>query len=102
MPDEAPVTTATRWVWVVLIDQASGISRPKASRVMASGSGPPRLPVSSPSMAAISSAVSSKSKTSKFSAMRCGLVDFGMTKRPSWMCQRSMTWAGLLPCAWAI
>jgi hypothetical protein len=57
--------------------QASGISRPKASSVMASGSGPPRRPVSSASIAAISSAVSSRSKTSMFSAMRLGLVDFG-------------------------
>src|SRR5208283_3208339 len=77
-------------------DQASGISRPKLSRVMASGSGPPRLPVSSPSMAATSSVVSSKPSTSKFSAMRRGLVDFGMTERPSCRCQRSMTCAGLL------
>src|SRR6185437_11914918 len=76
--------------------QASGICRPKLSRVMASGSGPPRLPVSSLSMAATSSVVSSKSNTSKFSAMRWGLVDFGMTERPSCRCQRSMTCAGLL------
>ena len=33
-------------------------------------------------MAASSSAVSSKSKTSKFSAIRCGLVDFGIAERP--------------------
>ena len=53
-------------------------------------------------MAASSSAVRSKSKTSKFSAMRCGLVDFGMTERPCCRCQRSITWAGDLPCASAI
>ena len=58
--------------------QASGISRPKVSRVMLSGSGPPRTPVSSASIAASSSAVSSKSKTSKFSAMRAGVTDFGI------------------------
>ena len=53
-------------------------------------------------MAAISSAESSKSKTSRFSAIRAGLVDLGITERPCWMPHRSMTWAGLLPCAWAI
>src|SRR5215216_3083201 len=82
--------------------QASGIGIPKASRVMSAGSGPPRLPVSSASIAASSPAVSSKLETSKFSAMRCGLVDFGMAERPCCRCQQSMTWAGLLACAWAI
>jgi hypothetical protein len=62
--------------------QASGMSRPKASRVIASGSGPPRRPVSRLSMAVISSADSSKSNTAMFSAMRLGLVDFGITDRP--------------------
>jgi hypothetical protein len=62
--------------------QASGISRPKASRVIASGSGPPRRPVPRLSIAAISSAVSLKSNTLMFSVMRLGLVDFGMTERP--------------------
>jgi hypothetical protein len=47
--------------------------------------------VSSASIAAISLEVSSKSKTSMFSAMRLGLVDFGMTERPCWIPQRSMT-----------
>jgi hypothetical protein len=51
-----------------------------------SGSGPPRLPVSSPSMATTSLVVSSKSNTSKFSAMRRCLVDFGMTERPYCRC----------------
>jgi hypothetical protein len=78
---------------------ASGIGRPKRASVIASGSGPPRWFVSRASIAASSSVVSSKSNTSMFSAMRCGLVDFGMTERPSCRCQRSMTWAGLL--AWA-
>jgi hypothetical protein len=50
--------------------------------VIASGSGPPRRPVSSASIAAISSGVSSKSKTSMFSAMRLGLVDFGDDRAP--------------------
>ena len=80
--------------------QSSGISRPKASRVIASGSGPPRRPVSRPSIAAISSADSSKSNTLMFSAMRLGLVDFGMTERPCCRPQRSITCAGLLP--WAV
>ena len=40
---------------------------------MVSGSGPPRTPVSSASIATIWSLESSKSKTSKFSAMRVGL-----------------------------
>src|SRR5437016_9122382 len=50
---------------------------------MTSGSGPPRRPVSSSSIAAISSPESSKSNTLTFSAMRVGLVDFGMTERPT-------------------
>ena len=58
----------------VVADQASGMGMPKVSSVMSSGSGPPRMPVSRASIAASSSAVSSKSKTSKFSAMRAGLV----------------------------
>src|SRR5215212_4247440 len=70
---------------------APGISLPYASRVMLSGSGPPRTPVSSASIAAICSPESSKSKTSKFSAMRAGLVDFGIAERPSCRCQRSIT-----------
>jgi hypothetical protein len=49
---------------------------------MASGSGPPRRPVSRPSITAISSADSSKSKTVMFSAMRLELEDFGITERP--------------------
>jgi hypothetical protein len=41
-------------------------------------------------------------KRSGYSAMRSALVDFGMTERLCWMPQRSMTCAGLLPCAAAI
>ena len=41
--------------------------------------------------AVISSAESSKSKTSMFSAMRLGFVDFGMTERPCWSPQRNIT-----------
>jgi hypothetical protein len=59
------------------VNQTSIDLSAEAVKVMASGSGPPRLPVSSPSMAATSSVVSSNA--SKFSAMRWGLVDFGMT-----------------------
>jgi hypothetical protein len=29
--------------------------------------------------------------TSMFPAIRCGVVDFGITERPCWRCQRSMT-----------
>ena len=43
-----------------------------------------------------------KSNTSMFSAMRLGLVDFGMTERPCCRPQRSITWAGVLPCALAM
>ncbi len=60
--------------------QSSGMSRPKASKVTASGSGPPRRPVSRSSIAAISAPDNSKSKTSMFSLMRPVLVDFGMTE----------------------
>src|SRR6266496_4161731 len=85
-----------------LAGQASGIGLPKVSRVMSAGSGPPRRPVSRPSIAASCSPVSRKSKMSKFSAMRCGFVDFGMAERPCCRCQRSITRAGVLPCAVAI
>ena len=33
-----------------------------------------------------------------FSAIRAGLVDFGITERPCCRCQRSITCAGVLPC----
>ncbi len=39
-------------------------------------------------------------ETLMFSAMRLGLVDFGITERPCCRPQRSITWAGLLP--WAV
>lgn len=64
------------------IDHASGMGPPKVSRVTASGSGPPRTPVSRASIWAISAVVSSKSKTSKFSVIRATLVDFGITCTP--------------------
>jgi len=48
-------------------------------------------------MAASSSLASSKSKTSKFSAMRAGLVDFGIAERPCCRYQRGITWAADLP-----
>src|SRR5699024_10283175 len=35
------------------------------------------------------------SKTSKFSAMRSGLTDFGIAERPCWRCQANITWAGV-------
>ena len=98
-PEDAPVTTATRpgprvimscllsarggvvRGCVVLLGQGSGIGLPKFSSVMSVGSGPPRLLVFSASMAVSSSPVRVKSKTSKFSAIRAGLVDLGMTER---------------------
>ena len=49
---------------------------------MTSGSGPPRTPVSSASMAATSAEVSAKPKTLKFSAIRVGLTDLGMADTP--------------------
>ncbi|WP_323187010.1 hypothetical protein [Streptomyces sp. NBC_00365] len=52
------------------------------SSLMTSGSGPLRSPVSRASMAATSSGVSAKSKTSKFSAIRCALTDFGIAQTP--------------------
>ena len=48
-------------------------------------------------MAAKSSSVKSKSKTSKFSEMRWGFVDLGMTERPSCRRQRSIIWVGDWP-----
>ena len=65
---------------------------------MLAGSGPPRMPVSRASMAPTSSSVSWKSKMSMFSAMRCGLTDFGIAQKPCSMCQRRTTCAGVLPC----
>ena len=78
--------------------QASGMSRPNASRVMASGSGPPRWPVSRASIAASSSAVRSKSKTSKFSAIRAGLVDFGIDRAALLQVPAQHHLGGVLPC----
>ena len=54
-----------------------------------SGSGKSSLVFST--IAAICSLSSSKSKTSKFSAMRAGFVDLGIAERPSCTCQRSIT-----------
>ena len=45
------------------------------------------------------SSVNSKSKTSRFSAMRSGETERGMTTLPSCMLQRISTCAGVLPCA---
>ena len=65
---------------------------------MYSGSGPPRMPVSSRSIAVTSSGDNAKSKTSKFSAMRCGLTDFGIAEMPCSMCQRRTTCADVFRC----
>lgn len=50
----------------------------KFSRVICSGFGPPRTPVSRASIAVSYLAASSKSKMSRFSAIREGVTDFGM------------------------
>ena len=34
---------------------------------------------------------------SKFSRIRSGVADFGITTLPSWRCQRRIAWAGVLP-----
>ena len=98
MPQHVPERVVDAEVRRNLHDgHASGIGRPYASSVMLSGSGPPRTPVSSASIAATCSGVSSKSKTSKFSAIRAGLTDFGIAERPSCRCQRSITCAADFP-----
>src|SRR3954453_20254056 len=58
------------------------------------GSGPSLCPVSRRDICSIWASSRAKSKTSKFSRMRDGVTDFGMTMLPSWMCQRSTTCAG--------
>ena len=45
----------------------------------------------------MSSALSSKSKTSKFSAIRSLRTDFGMATTPRWVSQRRITCATLFP-----
>jgi hypothetical protein len=70
--------------------QSSGIGRPKFSRVIASGSGPPPLAGFEVSIAVSSSVVRSKSKTSRFSVVwsiwgspsGCGVVQVGGDPRP--------------------
>jgi len=54
-----------------------------------SSSGTIVIPCSSASIRESSSALSSKSKTARFSAIRAGRTDFGMTWRPS--CERLLT-----------
>jgi hypothetical protein len=34
---------------------------------------------------------------SMFSLIRAGVTDLGNTTSPSWMCQRRITWAAVLP-----
>jgi hypothetical protein len=48
-------------------------------------------PVSVAAMRVISTSVSSKSKTSMFSAMRSAQTDIGMTTTPRWISQRRTT-----------
>ena len=52
-------------------------------------------------MAAISSAESSKPKTSMFSRWRCGVADLGIGRAPICTCQRRMTCPGVTPWAFA-
>lgn len=82
--------------------QALGDGPGEVLQVDLVGFGPPRTPVSSVFRTLISSAVSSKSKTSKFSVISSGRTDFGIALRPSCRCQRIMTCAGVLPRAAAI
>ena len=79
--------------------KALGAGRGLAERV---GSGPVRSPRSSASIRSISSWESSKSKMSMFCSIRSGVIDFGKTTLPSWMCQRRTIWPGVRPCASAI
>jgi hypothetical protein len=62
--------------------------------LLVSGSGPTRESTLSADSAATSASSSVKSKTSRFSAMRDGVTDLGITTLPSWRCQRSTTCAG--------
>ena len=74
---------------------AGGVSRPRASVPLGVRSAPPGP--ASVAISARSSSVSSKSNTSRFSAMRVLSPDFGMTTSPSCTCQRHITCAAVLP-----
>ena len=76
-----------------------GRLRPAGIQSKVSGSGPrrPASPLSSPVSSSIWSSLSSKSKMSMFSLIRCGVEDLGNTISPRSMCQRSTTWAGSWP-----
>ena len=62
-----------------------------------SGKDEARKLLSSEEIDAISSALSSKSNTSKLLAIREGFTDLGITILPSLICHRISTWAGVLP-----
>ena len=79
-------TTATRRVSRTV--SGFGPVSARRGRAPRSGPSPPRE--------------SSKSQMSMFSSQALGLIDFGKTTLPSWMCQRSTTWPGVRPCAAAI
>ena len=81
---------------VLLILVPVAVERPTGATNVA-GSGPVRSPASRRAIAAISSSLSSKSKTSMFSRIRSGVTDLGMTTLPSCRCQRRIAWAGVLP-----
>jgi O-succinylbenzoic acid--CoA ligase len=75
---------------------------PRPPPSTSSGCGPVRPSRSSASISAISSSVSRKPKTSRFSAMRSGRTDFGMVTMPCCSSHRNATWAALRPWAAAI
>jgi hypothetical protein len=76
---------------------ASGISFPYASRVMLSGSGRRALLCRARRSPRSDRGRAQSRKTSKFSAIRAGLVDFGIAERLSCTCHRSITCAGRWP-----
>ena len=59
-------------------------------------------PVSKPAIVPMPLPVSSKSKTSRFSAIRSGLTDLGIMTALRWTSQRRTTWPTDLPWAAAI
>lgn len=69
---------------------------------MSARSGPLRYRCRGRRSPASCSPVSSPSNTSTFSAFLAGPVDFGMADRPCCTCQRSISCAGVPPCALAI
>jgi beta-fructofuranosidase len=79
-------------------------TQPRPGQIMSnlSGSGPVRSLRFNALIASTSSPGSSKSKMSMFSLMRSGVTELGKTMSPRSICQRSTTWAGVLPTRRAI